>query len=64
MYQNIHDIHINTQLSLVIGILILFFGMSINRRIKALRDFAIPEAVTGGIIGSVIITTLIYIFDI
>ncbi|MFT4694009.1 MAG: ESS family glutamate:Na+ symporter [Francisella sp.] len=64
MYQNIHDIHINTQLSLVIGILILFFGMSINRRIKALRDFAIPEAVTGGIIGSVIITILIYIFNI
>ena len=60
----LQDIHINTQLSLVIGILVLFLGMDINRRVKLLRNFAIPEAVTGGIIGSVLITTLIFAFDI
>ncbi|GDY24793.1 MULTISPECIES: sodium/glutamate symporter [unclassified Agarivorans] len=38
-----------------IGILVLFIGRRINRAVNFLREFSIPEPVTGGILFSVII---------
>lgn len=37
-----------------IGILVYFTGMLLNRRVTGLREFNIPEPVTGGIIASLI----------
>ncbi len=40
--------------SFTIGILVYFTGMLLNRRVAALREFNVPEPVTGGIIASLI----------
>lgn len=40
--------------SFTVGILVYFAGMLLNRRVAALREFNVPEPVTGGIIASLI----------
>lgn len=40
-------------LSVTIGILVYFAGVHINRSVKVLREYNIPEPVTGGILASV-----------
>ena len=44
--------HIDSFLAVTIGILVYFAGMHINRRIDFLREYNIPEPVTGGILAS------------
>lgn len=39
-------------LALTIGIIVYFAGMRLNRRVPFLRDYNIPEPVTGGILAS------------
>jgi glutamate:Na+ symporter, ESS family len=46
--------------AVTIGILVLFFGRRLNNIIGFLREFSIPEPVTGGILFSIIIA-LVYI---
>ncbi len=48
--------------SITLGIVVLFVGMRINAAVGFLREFSIPEPVTGGLIFSVIIA-LIYFFS-
>ena len=38
--------------TIIVGILVLFMGKYLNRKINFLRKFNIPEAVTGGIVAS------------
>ena len=38
--------------TLILAILVLFLGRWVNRRIHWLRDYGIPEPVTGGLIAS------------
>ncbi len=45
-------IQLDAFLSFTIGILVYFVGMHLNGRVQALRDYNIPEPVTGGIIAS------------
>lgn len=45
-------------LSFTIGILVYFAGMHINRRISFLRNYNIPEPVTGGILASLLALAL------
>lgn len=42
-------------LAVTIGILVLFAGKTINRRVGALRDYNIPEPVTGGLLFAVVV---------
>ena len=46
-------------LAFTIGILVLFIGKRINDKVEFLREFSIPEPVTGGLLISLLIT-LIY----
>ena len=48
-------------LAFTIGILVLFIGKRINDAVGFLREFSIPEPVTGGLIFSVLIA-LVYAF--
>ena len=41
-------------LSFTIGIIVFFVGMKLNERIHFLRNYNIPEAVTGGILASLV----------
>ena len=52
-------IYIGPLLAFTIGIVVLFIGKRINDSVGFLREFSIPEPVTGGLLFSVI-TALIY----
>ena len=43
--------------------MVYFAGMLLNRRVKFLREYNIPEPVTGGIIASLLTLTLFLVFD-
>jgi ESS family glutamate:Na+ symporter len=44
--------------TLILAILVLFAGRWVNRRIHWLRDYSIPEPVTGGILASLALTAV------
>lgn len=50
-------------LSYTLGIIVFFLGMQLNRRFDFLRDYNIPEPVTGGLIAAMITTALFVFFD-
>jgi ESS family glutamate:Na+ symporter len=53
-------IPIESFMSLTIGIIVYFAGLHLNRQIKFLREFNIPEPVTGGILASLLAFALFY----
>lgn len=46
-------LHINAFISVTFGIIVLFIGKRLNDAIHFLRDFSIPEPVTGGLLFSI-----------
>lgn len=46
------------------GIIVLFTGRRLNQKIKFLREFSIPEPVTGGILFSILFSLVYIIFSI
>jgi len=53
-------LQINWFASLTLGILVLFIGRGINRRIRLLQDFNIPEPVTGGLLVSLLFAAVYF----
>ena len=49
--------------TIIAGILVLFLGKYLNKKIGFLRQFNIPEAVTGGIIASILFGLLYMLFN-
>ena len=49
--------------TIVIAILVLYFGKLINAKINFLREFNIPEPVTGGLIASIVFGLIYAIFN-
>jgi len=45
--------------TLILAIFVLFLGRGVNRRIHWLREYGIPEPVTGGLIASFVLTLLV-----
>ncbi|MEP5568188.1 MAG: sodium/glutamate symporter [Halioglobus sp.] len=50
--------------TLIIAILVLYLGRFINNRVNLLRDYNIPEPVTGGLLASILFGLLYWIGDI
>ena len=50
--------------TLILAVLVLFLGKYVNKRIKFLRTYNIPEPVTGGIIASILICITFIVFKI
>ncbi len=50
-------------LSLTIGIVVFFVGVLVTQRVKVLRDFSIPEPVSGGFIAVAAISLIYFIFN-
>jgi len=50
-------------LALTIGIVVYFVGVFITQRVEALRNFNIPEPVTGGFVVAVVISLIYAIFN-
>jgi len=49
--------------TIVVGVLVLFLGKYLNKKFEFLRQFNIPEAVTGGLVASLLFALLYFIFD-
>ena len=47
-------LHIQSFLAVTIGIVVLFVGKRLNEQVGFLREFSIPEPVTGGLLFSVL----------
>jgi ESS family glutamate:Na+ symporter len=52
------QIQIQSFITVTLGILALFLGKFLNSRISALREFTIPEPVSGGLLIALAITVL------
>ena len=50
--------------TLIVAILVLFSGKYINKKFKFLRDYNIPEPVTGGVMASIVFGLIYWLFDI
>jgi glutamate:Na+ symporter, ESS family len=50
-------------LSLTIGIVVYFVGVLTTQRVKFLRNFSIPEPVSGGFIAGVVISLVYLVFN-
>ncbi len=53
---------VTPRLTLILAILVLFAGKKINQKIAFLRDYNIPEPVTGGVLASIIFGIIYGIF--
>jgi ESS family glutamate:Na+ symporter len=53
-------LHLSNFFAVTLGIIVLFVGKRLNEAIGVLREFSIPEPVTGGLLFSVLIT-LVYL---
>jgi len=56
-----NDYFVNEFLTNTIGILVIFIGIHLNKRISFLRNFNIPEPVTGGLLAALAVL-LIFLF--
>ena len=52
------QIHVQSFLTVTLGILVLFLGKALNRRFAFLREFTIPEPVSGGLLVALVIALL------
>jgi len=57
-------LNIGPLLAFTIGILVLFIGKRINDAVGFLREFSIPEPVTGGLLVSLLITLVYVVADV
>lgn len=53
-----------TFMSITIGIILLFIGKGVNGSVKYLRDYSIPDPVTGGFLFAILSAAVFFIFDI
>ncbi|MBM5817526.1 MAG: sodium/glutamate symporter [Cyanobacteria bacterium K_Offshore_surface_m2_239] len=56
------QIQVASALTFTLGILVLFLGKSLNRHVRLLRDFTIPEPVSGGLFVALVIAVLHGVF--
>ena len=57
-------LHIDTFLTVTLAIIVLFIGKRLNNKISFLREFSIPEPVTGGLLFSVLFALVYFITNV
>jgi ESS family glutamate:Na+ symporter len=57
-------LYFKTFMSITIGITVLFIGKGLNGSVKFLRDFSIPNPVTGGFLFAIVSAAVFFIFHI
>jgi ESS family glutamate:Na+ symporter len=55
-----NEIYYDSFMTITIGIVVLFIGATVNKRVHLLRHYNIPEPVTGGLLAAVL-TYLVYV---
>ena len=58
-----NDLNINSADTLIISIFVLFLGHVLTRRVGFLEKYSIPQAVTGGLIVSLVVLAIV-MFDV
>ncbi|RLC57603.1 MAG: sodium/glutamate symporter, partial [Chloroflexi bacterium] len=58
-----NELAIEDFLAYTIGMLVLFTGVHLTRRIRFLREFNIPEPVTGGLLAAIVIFVIYLLTD-
>jgi ESS family glutamate:Na+ symporter len=56
---DIHRVTVPDFLSLTIGIVVFFVGVLITQRLTLLRNFSIPEPVSGGFVAVALISLIL-----
>ena len=56
------QLQVQSFLTVTLGILVLFVGKALNKRVRVLREFTIPEPVSGGLLVAVLIALLHFVF--
>lgn len=56
------QLQVQSFLTVTLGILVLFVGKALNQRLRLLREFTIPEPVSGGLLVAVLIALLHFVF--
>lgn len=59
-----NTVDLEPRTTLIIAILVLFLGRFINDRVRFFRDYNIPEPVTGGLLASVLIGMLYWLWQV
>jgi ESS family glutamate:Na+ symporter len=57
-------LHLSGFFAVTLGIIVLFVGKRLNESVRVLREFSIPEPVTGGLLFSVLIALVYLVSDI
>jgi len=57
-------LHIEPFLTVTLGIVVLFVGKRLNNAIPFLREFSIPEPVTGGLLFSILFALIYFVTDV
>ena len=57
-------LELDSRQTIIIAILVLFLGKFLNKKIKILRHYNIPEPVTGGLLASLVFGLIFLIFNI
>ncbi len=57
-------LHVDTFLTVTLAIIVLFIGKRLNSAVSFLREFSIPEPVTGGLLFSVLFALVYFITDV
>ena len=56
------QIQVASFLTVTLGILVLFLGKALNNRFAVLREFTIPEPVSGGLLVAMVFAVLHFAF--
>ena len=59
-----NTLHLSSFLAITLGIIVLFVGKRINDTFRVLREFSIPEPVTGGVLFSLLIALVYVVSDV
>ena len=54
-------IELDSRQTLIVAILVLFLGKKLNKEVKFLREYNIPEPVTGGVIASIVFGIIYFV---
>ncbi len=57
-------LRVESFLAVTLGIVVLFIGKRLNKAIPVLREFSIPEPVTGGLLFSILFTLVYFVADV
>ncbi len=62
LLKSMHQVQLDIRQTIVIAILVLYFGKYLTGKIRFLREYNIPEAVSGGLIASLIFGIIYSLF--